>query len=371
METPLEGSVLNLRTSDSDLGDRAHERPAEDLVMPSDSDLAHETQGPDSRHYDVVIVGAGPAGLTAAMYCARGRLSTCVLERSTAGGQMGLTELVENFPGFPDGISGPELADLMKRQAAKFGADLYEILTVESVTTQSDGSFVIATDEESFHADALLLAPGVEAKRSGIPGEAEFIGRGVSWCATCDGALYEGGSVAVIGGGDSAIEEGLFLAKFADVHVIHRRDELRANKVAQKRAFADPRMHFVWDSVPCRILGEDSVIAIEYQNTKTHEATRLSVDGVFIYIGQLPNTSFVRELVERDNAGFIKTDALLQTSQPGVFAAGDARTTPIKQIAWAVGEGALAGVQIEKYLDSRACAELSTRSSRLTTANRP
>lgn len=314
-----------------------------------------KSQGDQAGRYDVIIVGGGPAGLTAAIYCARGRLRTCVLERHTAGGQMSLTELVENFPGFPDGISGFELADLMKRQAAKFGAELREITAVESIAPAQGGGFLVETDEETLHARALLLAPGVEAKRLGIPGEAEFTGRGVSWCATCDGALYEGRQVAVIGGGDSAIEEGLFLAKFADVHVIHRRDQLRANMVAQERAFANPRMHFVWDSVPLRVLGEGMVTGIECQNVKTSARTIVPVDGAFIYVGQLPNTTFVRDLVDLDDEGFIRTDDLLRTSQPGVFAAGDARTTPIKQIAWAVGEGALAGVQIEKYLDSLPC----------------
>jgi thioredoxin reductase (NADPH) len=305
---------------------------------------------------DVDIVGAGPAGLTAAIYCARGRLSTCVLERNMAGGQMSLTELIENFPGFPDGVSGFNLAELMKRQATRFGAEVREITAVESITPHEDGTFTVTTDQDAVTGRALLLAPGVDAKRSGIPGEAEFVGRGVSWCATCDGALYRGKEVAVIGGGDSAVEEGLFLAKFADaVHVIHRRDELRANKTAQERAFANPKMHFIWDSVPRRINGETSVVSIEYQNVKTLETATLPVSGVFFYIGQLPNTDFLRGLVDLDAEGYIKSDALLCTSRPGIFAAGDARPTPIKQIAWAVGEGALAGVQLEKYLDSLEC----------------
>jgi len=264
---------------------------------------------------------------------------------------MALTELIENYPGFPDGISGLVLADLMKRQAQEFGAELREIDTVLDIAYEPEGGYCVATENGQVRGRTLLLAPGVEAKRSGIPGESEFVGRGVSWCATCDGALYEGRQVAVIGGGDSAIEEGLFLAKFADVHVIHRRDQLRANKASQERAFANPRMHFIWDSIPRRIHGEKAVTAVEYENVKTGEASVLPVDGVFFYIGQLPNTAFLRGLVDLDDAGYIVTDELLHTGRRGVFAAGDARTTPIKQIAWAVGEGALAGVQIEKYLD--------------------
>ena len=336
--------------------------------MAFDSALGEE--GPANTIYDVVIVGAGPCGLTAAIYCARSRLRTCVLERSSAGGQMALTELVENYPGFPEGIGGFELAELMKRQAVHFGTELREIATVTDVSQQADGTYKVTTDEEAVRARALLLAPGVQARRSGIPGEAEFVGRGVSWCATCDGALYEDRPVAVVGGGDSAIEEGLFLAKFASaVYVIHRRDQLRAQKIAQERAFANPRMHFIWDSVPRGIRGNVGVTSIEYQNLKTLEVTTLPVDAVFFYIGQLPNTDFLRGLVDLDEAGYINTDGLLRTSLAGVYAAGDARPTPIKQIAWAVGEGALAAMQIGKYLDAVDCAAPSIALERPGLAN--
>jgi thioredoxin reductase (NADPH) len=313
---------------------------------------------PSPEHtFDVAIIGAGPAGMTAAIYCSRGRLSTVVLERGIAGGQMALTELIENFPGFPDGISGFELADRMKRQAQQFGAEILEITAVSTIRPEADATYTVVTDQENVRARTLLLVPGVEARKSGIPGEAEFIGRGVSWCATCDGALYKGKQVAVVGGGDSAIEEGLFLAKFADaVHVIHRRDELRAARITQERAFANPKMHFIWDSVPRRILGEDAVSGIEYENVKTHELATLPVSGVFLYIGQLPNTGFLQGFVDLDPSGSIRTNELLCTSACGVFAAGDAHTTAIKQIAWAVGEGALAAIEMEKYLDSLECA---------------
>ena len=313
---------------------------------------------PSPEHtFDVAIIGAGPAGMTAAIYCSRGRLSTVVLERGIAGGQMALTELIENFPGFPDGISGFELADRMKRQAQQFGAEILEITAVSTIRPEADATYTVVTDQENVRARTLLLVPGVEARKSGIPGEAEFIGRGVSWCATCDGALYKGKQVAVIGGGDSAIEEGLFLAKFADaVHVIHRRDELRAARITQERAFANPKMRFIWDSVPLRILGENAVTGVEYQNVKTQELATLPVNGVFLYIGQLPNTGFLQGFVDLDPSGYILTNELLCTSACGVFAAGDAHTTAIKQIAWAIGEGALAAIQMEKYLDSLECA---------------
>ena len=203
----------------------------------------------------------------------------------------------------------------------------------------------------------MILAPGVEPRRSGVPGEAEFIGRGVSWCATCDGALYRGRTVAVIGGGDSAVEEGIFLTKFADkVYLVHRRDELRAAQIAQERCFDNSKMELVWDSVPRRIDGRDMVEALEVENVKTGEQRSLPVNGVFIYIGQDPNTAWLDGVVDLDEHGYIVTDGLQRTSMPGVFACGDATLGPLKQIARAVGDGALAAVQADEYLDALECA---------------
>ncbi len=305
---------------------------------------------------DVVIVGAGPAGLTAGIYCSRGRLKTAILERNMAGGQIALTDLVENYPGFPEGISGFDLATKMKDQAVKFGAEMREIETVSALVPQPDGCYVIVTDRGEIKTRSVILAPGVEPRRSGIPGEAEFVGRGVSWCATCDGALYKGRTVAVIGGGDSAVEEGLFLTKFAEkVYLVHRRNELRAAPIAQERAFANPTFEFVWDSIPKRIDGVDMVEALEVENVKTGEPRSLPVNGVFMYIGQLPNTDWLKSTVQLDDHGYIVTDALLQTKLPGVFACGDAHANPLKQIAMAVGEGALAAVHIGRYLDGLEC----------------
>ena len=308
---------------------------------------------PDPDLLDVVIVGAGPAGLTAGIYCSRGRLRTVILERNMAGGQIALTELVENYPGFPEGISGFDLSEKMKSQAVQFGADLREIQAVTSLRREPDGGFSVVTDQGALRARSVILAPGVEGRRSGIPGEAKFIGRGVSWCATCDGPLYRGRTVAVVGGGDSAVEEGLFLTRFADkVYLVHRRDELRAAAIAQERAFANPRFELVWDSVPRRIDGDQAVEALEVENVKTHETRRLPVSGVFMYIGQLPNTTWLKGIVDLDEQGYIVTDALMQTSLPGAFACGDAHANPLKQIAMAIGEGALAAVQAERYLDT-------------------
>jgi len=301
---------------------------------------------------DVVIVGAGPAGLTAGIYCSRGRLKTAVLERNMAGGQIALTDLVENYPGFPEGISGFDLATKMKDQAVKFGAEVREIESVSELRADPEGGYVVVTDREEIRTRTVILAPGVEPRRSGIPGEAEFIGRGVSWCATCDGALYRGKTVAVIGGGDSALEEGMFLTKFADkVYLVHRRDELRAARIAQERAFANPKFEFVWDSIPKKIDGDEMVEALEVENVKTGDGRSLPVNGVFMYIGQITNTAWLKDTIELDEQGYIVTDGLLHTKLPGVFACGDAHANPLKQIAMAIGEGALAAMQAQRYLD--------------------
>ena len=313
------------------------------------------TREPGADAPDVVIVGAGPSGLTAAIYASRSRLRTVVLERNMAGGQIALTDLVENFPGFPEGISGFDLSQKMKEQAEKFGAEMREIEGVAGFRAAPDGGYVVTTDREEVHARTVILAPGVEPRRSGIPGEAEFIGRGVSWCATCDGALYRGKTVAVIGGGDAAVEEGMFLTKFADrVYLVHRRDQLRAAPIAQERVFANQKVELVWDSIPKRIDGTEMVEALEVENVKTSAPRTLPVNGVFVYIGQIPNTEWLRGTVELDEHGYIVTDGLLRTGLPGVFACGDARANPLKQIAMAVGEGALAAVQAGRYLDDLA-----------------
>ena len=302
--------------------------------------------------FDVAIVGAGPGGMTAAIYASRARLNTVVLERNTAGGIMAVTERVENYPGFPEGITGFELAEKMKRQAAQFGADLREITGVVSLEQRPDG-WLVVTDEEAVTARAVILSPGVEARKLGVPGEAEFMGRGVSYCATCDGPLYRDKEVVVIGGGNAAVEEGMFLARFAStVHVVHRRDALRATAIAQERAFAQPNMHFIWNSVVRRIVGETKVEAVDYEDVLDRAQHTLPVSGVFFYVGQLPQTEFLRGVVELNDDGYIVTDTHLRTSRPGLFACGDARAGLIKQIANAVGEGALAAIEAERYLDA-------------------
>ena len=303
--------------------------------------------------FDIAVVGAGPGGMTAAIYSSRARMTTVVLERNTAGGIMSVTERIENYPGFPEGITGFELAEKMKQQAGQFGAELREITGVESLEQRADGSWVVTTDEDTVVARAVILSPGVEARRLGVPGEAEFMGRGVSYCATCDGPLYRDKEVVVIGGGNAAVEEGMFLARFAStVHVVHRRDALRATAIAQERAFAQPNMHFIWNGRVRRIVGETKVEAVEYDDVLDGSAHTLPVSGVFFYVGQLPQTEFLRGLVELDEGGYIVTDKHLRTNRPGLFACGDARAGLIKQIANAVGEGALAAIEAERYLDA-------------------
>jgi thioredoxin reductase (NADPH) len=320
------------------------------------SEAATPASAPDGIR-DIVIVGAGPAGLAAGIYCSRARIDTVIVDKNMAGGVIAMTELVENFPGFPGGVSGFELADRLKRQAVQFGVDLREINAVTSISRERDGTYTVATDQDALRAKAVILATGREAKRSGIPGEEEFVGRGVSWCATCDGALYRGRVVAVVGGGDSAVEEGTFLTKFASkVYLVHRRDTLRAAEVVQERALCNPVFEFVWNSVPVRIEGDEVVRGLQVENVKTGETRELAVDGVFFYIGNTPNTGFLRDLLELDESGYILTDELLHTKLPGVYACGDARANPLKQIATAIGEGALAAMQAERYLSEIACS---------------
>jgi thioredoxin reductase (NADPH) len=303
---------------------------------------------------DVVIVGAGAAGLTCAIYAGRARLSTLVLERMIPGGQIALSHIIENYPGFPDGIGGLELAQLMARQAERFGAEI-ETAAVEATDLSRHPFEVrVAGGEAPLRARSVLIATGCSPRKLGLPGEKALSGRGVSYCATCDGPLFSGKPVVVVGGGNTAIDEALFLADIAGkVTVVHRRDELRADPILQERAFEHPKIEFLWSHVLTEIVGEDSVQGIRARHVSTGEEAEVSVEAVFIAVGVTPQTGFLPDEVERDDEGQIVTGADLQTSVPGVFAAGDIRSGAYRQIASAIGDGVLAYRSIRDYLGSQ------------------
>jgi thioredoxin reductase (NADPH) len=313
----------------------------------------------EDQVYDLIVLGGGPAGLTAAIYAGRAALNTLVLIGPSPGGQASVTDMVENFPGFPEGIAGGELAQRMQRQAERFGA---QVITDSATGVDfSAPPFTIHTHSQIYRGRTVILATGAVPRRLGVPGEAGFFGRGVSTCATCDGFFYRDRRVVVVGGGDSAIDEGLFLTKFArEVIVVHRRDQLRATKIYQERAFANPKMHFVWDTVVEQVLGEQTVTGVRVRNVKTDETSVIEADGVFIYVGTQPQTKLFAGQVELDERGYVVTDRHRRTSRPGVFAAGDVQSPACRQIVVAAGSGAMAAIEAERFLAEQA----STRAIR-------
>lgn len=301
------------------------------------------------EQYDVIIVGGGPAGLSAAIYTARARLRTLVLERMMFGGQIVNAELVENYPGFDNGISGVELTQQMAKQAQKYGAEMKSAVVLGLEVAGEHR--IIKTEEDTYSATAVIIAGGSERTKLGVAGEEELTGRGVSYCATCDGAFFAGGRVAVVGGGDAALTEALFLTRFASkIYVIHRRNELRATRILQEEAFANPKMEFIWDTVVEAIEGEQKVRKVGIRNVKTGQKSTLDVDGVFIYVGLKPNTEYLKGIVELDGAGYIVTDERMHTRVPGVFAAGDIRHNSARQAITAAGDGATAAIFAEHYI---------------------
>ncbi len=302
--------------------------------------------------YDVAIVGAGPAGLSAGLYAARAKLSTVIIEKMYPGGQAAITYRIENYPGFSDGIGGIELTDAMKSQAEKFDAKFLNGC-VEKIEKE-DGTFRVFMNGESITAKTVILASGAQPKKIGVKGEQEFTGKGVSYCATCDGAFYFDRSVAVVGGGDTAIEEALFLTRFASkIYVIHRRDQLRATKILQERAFQNDKISFVWDSVVNEIRGEDAVKEVIVKNVKTGSLNSIPVDGIFVAIGQSPATNFVKNLVALDEQGYIITNDKMMTDVRGIFAAGDVRQKPLRQVITAAADGAIAAVEAGRFIEGQ------------------
>ena len=298
--------------------------------------------------YDLAIIGGGPAGLTAAIYAARAEMKTIVLEKAAPGGQIQNTMTVENYPGFPE-INGAELAERFHEHARKFGA---EIRTATVKSMHYEGDVHIVTEDDELYARAVLIATGAHHRRLEIPGEDTYYGRGVSNCAVCDGFFYRDKDVAVIGGGDAAVEEGLYLTRFArTVTLIHRRDALRAQKILQERAFNEPKVNFVWNTTVKEVLGDgNSVTGLRLLNLKEGTQYEMPTSGVFIYVGMDPNTGFLRGIVDLDEQGFVKADCCYRTSMPGVFAAGDVRNGAWRQIVTVAAEGALAVREIEHFL---------------------
>jgi thioredoxin reductase (NADPH) len=300
--------------------------------------------------YDVIIIGGGPAGLTAGIYAARAHLTTILLEAMIPSGQAYTAERIENYPGFPDGISGQELIERFVRQATTSGLEIRQFNMVAGVAVAGE-AIIVDAGEKKLSTAALIIASGAQATTLGIPGEDIFTGKGISYCATCDGAFFRDQTVAVIGGGDTALEDALYLSRLArKVYIIHRRDELRAQKILQQRALENPVIEVIWNSVITEIKGAEMVKAVLIENKKEGIKRELSINGVFIAVGQRPNTDFVRGLVSLDEQGYIITDAECATSVPGIFAAGDVRKKGLRQITTAVGDGALAVAAVERYI---------------------
>jgi thioredoxin reductase (NADPH) len=303
---------------------------------------------------DIAIVGGGPAGLTAALYAARARRRTVVFEAGIVGGQIASTGIVENYPGFPDGVNGLDLALAMQRQAERFGAEVRP----QTVTAlRGDGAaFVLTIDGDEPHevrARAVIVTAGAEPLRLGVPGESELTGSGVSYCATCDAPLFRDVPVVVVGGGDAALDEGLFAARFASkVTIVHRRDALRASAILQERVFAEPRIEVVWNTVVERINGSDHVESVTLRDVVTGATRELAIVAVFVFIGQRPNAELLTGLVPLDRGGHARVNLWMETAVPGLFAAGDVRTDAAKQLVSAAGDGATAAIRADRYLAS-------------------
>ena len=299
--------------------------------------------------YDIAIIGAGPAGLAAGLYAARARRKTLLLEREVTGGQIALTSTVENYPGI-DEANGFELGQRMQRQAEKYGLQV-ALTDVTALDQREDGLYSVQTKDGVYTAKSVIYTGGADYNKLGVPGEADFIGKGVSYCATCDAAFFQDQVCAVVGGGDAALDEGLFVTRYASkVYVIHRRDELRASRILQERAFANAKMEFVWDTVVTAIEGAAAVERLSLQNVKTGAASTLGVAAIFIFIGLSPNTSLLDGLVKMDAGRHVYVNEWMETEVPGLYAAGDVRVNSARQVVTAAGDGATAAIRADHYI---------------------
>lgn len=313
--------------------------------------LSNSNEEKDHHPYKVVVLGSGPAGWSAALYAARAEANPLVLTGLELGGQAALTHTIENYPGFPEGVGGAQLGELFQKQSERFGART-EFDRAESVDL-SARPFTVRTDSgQEIKAETLVIATGASPNHLNVPGEVELTGRGVSYCGTCDGWFFKEKKIVVVGGGDSALEEGIFLTRYASsVTIIHRRNELRAGAILQSRAFANPKIQFIWDTVVTEIVGESAVEAVRLKNVKTGEESLFPTEGIFIFIGHTPNTQIFQGQLEIDEGGYIVTDKLMQTSVPGVYAAGEAADSVFRQVVTSAGMGAAAAMQAVKFLE--------------------
>ncbi len=305
----------------------------------------------ERNDYDLIIIGGGPGGLTAGLYASRARLKTLLVEKAALGGQVNTTDWVENYPGFPEGISGYDLGQKMSEQARRFGLEVKNA-TVESLTV--DGAVkTVGLAGGSHTCKTVIIASGASPRKLGIPGERNFFGKGISTCATCDAPFYKEKVVAAIGGGDTAVKESLYLTRFArKVYLIHRRDQLRATRILQERVLANDKVEMVWDTVPIRFSGLFGMDTVSLRNVKREEEYDLKVDGCFVWVGVEPNTAFLPGAVDLDEKGFVITNEKMEASVPGIYAAGDVRNTNMRQIAAAVGDAAIAAGSVEVYLEN-------------------
>ena len=319
------------------------------------NNLTPAPQGAETKQVKMLVLGSGPAGLTAALYAARAELEPIVLTGMELGGQAALTHTIENYPGFPEGVGGAELGELFQKQAERFGAKV-EFDTAQSADL-SQRPYKITTENGAYLAETLVIATGARPNHLEVPGETELTGKGVSYCATCDGWFFKEKRVVVVGGGDSALEEALFLTRFASsVTIIHRRDSLRAGKVLQNRAFNHPKINFIWNTVVTEVAGTEKVTGLKLKETQTGAESSLETDGLFIFIGHTPNTQMFKGQLEMDDLGYIQANHFMETSLPGVFVAGEVADSHFRQVITSAGMGASAAIQATHFLEKQTAA---------------